>query len=144
MKTLLDKLRELIAGAEAEDENQEPEGDATDEQETPAGEDEAPAEVAVDEVADETQAAATDEEDETLPASEVSLEELRDSLNKLAIENEALRTRIAELGGDTEVTDDVEIEVEVEDEIEDDEDDEKAQTDIDTQLAEIAALRGDN
>ena len=86
-------------------------------------------------------------EPETLPESETSDTELRDSLVKLGAENEALRgenealrTRLAELGGDVELPIVEEAEAEAEDEY----DDEAAQADLDTQAAQIAALRGAN
>lgn len=138
---LLEKLRELLTVADEEDEDQTPEGDATDEADTENPDAAADPETAI---ADEADAVADDTENETLPDSEVSVAELRDALNVLAAENEALRTRIAELGGDTEVEIAV-AEAETDDEdVEDAEDDESAQADIDRQKTEIAALRDEN
>lgn len=84
---------------------------------------------------------AADDADETLPASEVSLAELRDEVTRLAAENESLRNRIAELGGDS-AADDVEADEAEEVEEEAHYDDEAAQADLDEQAAQIAALRG--
>ena len=140
-------LRDLLSSAEAEPDT------GADDEETPTaidGPDEAdqPAEAGDgDTTADE---AADDTEAETLPASEVSVAELRDALNVLGAENEALRTRIAELGGDAAMGDDdtnADDDDVSDDDVSDDGDDyndDKAAADIDKQKQEIAALRGTN
>lgn len=93
--------------------------------------------------ADNAAEAEADTTGETLPESEVSESELRDSLNRLAAENETLRNRLAELAGDAALDelDPTEAALDAVEDI-DEQDDEAAQADIDEQLAAIAALRG--
>ena len=145
---IMKALRELMSRAEAETDDTGEEMSPTDDTPTAIdGPDEAdqPSEAGEgDSTADE---AADDTEAETLPASEVSVAELRDALNVLGAENEALRTRIAELGGDAAMGDDMTDDDDDTDGDTDDEepyDDESATADIDKQKQEIAALRGDN
>ena len=139
-------MEDTAADLEAATPDTEPGGDETaidgpDEADQPseAGE----GDTTADEAADDTEA-------ETLPASEVSDAELRDALNKLGAENESLRTRIAELGGDAELgdadDDDPHTNADDDDVTDggDDYDDDKAAADIDKQKQEIAALRGAN
>ena len=149
---LMKALRDLLSSAEAEPDT------GTDDEETPTaidGPDEAdqPAEAGDgDTTADE---AADDTEAETLPDSEVSDAELRDALNTLGAENEALRnqvemlrSRIAELGGDDELDDmaddmgDDTADDETTDDESDEYDDDAATADIDNQKKQIAALSG--
>lgn len=89
-------------------------------------------------------------EQETLPDSDTSDGVLRDGMSRLAAENEtlraalqAMRTRLAQLGGDDEIEDgiDVLIDAPAEDPS-DDYDDETAQADLDAQAADIERLRG--
>jgi hypothetical protein len=86
-------------------------------------------------------------DEEGLPESDVSVDQLRASLVKLGIENERLRTRLAELGGDAALTTDLDADDDLdadEDEVVEDEvDEETAQADIDAQKAQIAKLKGD-
>lgn len=143
------KLREFMDSLGADDE-------AADEVETEAADTDAAEADAVDEVeqagdgADNAAEAEADDADETIPESEVNESQLRDSLNTLAAENEslratneALRTRLAELGGESEVdADAVEVD-EVEAEADDEPyDDEAATLDLEKQRAEIASLMG--
>ena len=152
---LLKALRDLLSKADAETPDMEdstadlesaiPEsaGDETpidgpDEADQPS--DAGDGDMTADEAADDTEA-------ETLPASEVSDAELRDALNKLGAENETLRTRIAELGGDAELSETADDVAEsLDDDVTDVEeyDDEAATADIEKQKNEIAALRGAN
>jgi hypothetical protein len=87
-----------------------------------------------------------DDADSGLDDSSVTVEQLRASLVKLGQENERLRTRLAEMGGDAAATSsdldaDEDDAIDDEDEVEVDED--QAQADIDAQEKQIAALRGD-
>ena len=151
---IMKALRELLSRAEAETETVPNDGmsaDAADTETMPPaidGADEADQGAEAgngDSTADQ---AADDTEAETLPGSEVSESELRDALNTLGAENEALRTRIAELGGEAELGDnepeaDSDADDDDIDDDSDDYDDDKATADIDKQKQEIAALRGD-
>lgn len=104
------------------------------------GTEEAPAGAGVTDAGQED----ADANGETLPQSEVSESELRDSLNRLATENETLRNRIAELAGDAAL-DAVDPTAALLAETEPDPaeyDEDAAQADVDEQLASIAALRG--
>jgi len=107
-------------------------------------------EQAGDGAADAVEAEA-DDADETMPESEVAESELRDALVTLGAENEslratneALRTRLAELGGDTEV-DALDVDDHAggtEADVPDKYDDDDAAADLAEQHAAIASLRG--
>lgn len=159
------KLTELINGLPDEDE--EPTGDEgiregdgpTDDADTTAdGATDDGGDEGIDEDIDESGDDAGDGEDEEddedgLPESDVTVEQLRAALVKLGIENERLRTRLAELGGDAALTtdlnadDDLDTEAEEDadqDEVDEEEvDEETAQKDIDAQKDQIAKLKGD-
>jgi hypothetical protein len=91
---------------------------------------------------DDTDEDADSIEDDGLQDSAETVASLRASLIKLGTENERLRTRLAELGGDAALTTDLEVEDEVEEDEPDEQTDEEAQADIDSQLEQIEALRG--
>jgi len=84
---------------------------------------------------DNAEGEAADDEAETIPGSEVSEAELRDSLTVLATENERLRTILADNGiaydDDSAVEDGETVTPSTDVDAEDDYDDEAAQADID-------------
>lgn len=155
------KLMELINGLPDEDE--EPSGDdgiregdgPTDDADTTAnGATDGGGDEGIDESGDDAGDGEDEEDDEDgLPESDVTVEQLRASLVKLGIENERLRTRLAELGGDAALTTDLnadnDLDTEAEEDADQDEvdeeevDEETAQKDIDAQKDQIAKLKGD-
>lgn len=152
---LKDKLREFLdtVGDDELDDADEPgirEGDGpTDEADQVEEVGDGAADEGIDEDIDEsgdgddTDAGENEGDDGNgLQESETTVEQLRASLIKIGAENERLRTRLAELGGDAALTTDLEVEDEVEEDEPEEQSDEEAQADIDDQLKQIEDLRG--
>ena len=151
---LKELLRNLLTQADAEDGDGIGEADENAEDSIRADDKPAPESSAFDGAEDSAQVAeagagVTDvaEEDtaaqgETIPESEVSVAELRDSLVTLGTENERLRNMVVDLGGDP----DTEVEIEAGDDEAESfyADDDEAIADMDAQKKQIAELLGKN